>query len=121
MPRALVFAPTIIGGIGLLDLYTEQGCCKIIIIISHIRAKTPLCNTIIIALETYQTVAGITTPALETTNTISYVDAPWITTTRDFLKQIKGKIHIPELATIVKIRQHDIAIMSSCHTFTFTK
>jgi hypothetical protein len=99
MPRALVFAPTTIGGIGLLDLYTEQGCCKIIILISHIRARTPLCQTILIALEIFQTVAGITTPALETTHDIPYIDAPWISTIRSFLQQINGKIYIlvPEL------------------------
>jgi hypothetical protein len=35
MPRAVVFSPTTLGGIGLLELYTEQGCSKIIIIISQ--------------------------------------------------------------------------------------
>jgi hypothetical protein len=36
MPRSVVFAPTTLGGIGQLDLFTEQGCSKIITIISHI-------------------------------------------------------------------------------------
>jgi hypothetical protein len=42
MPRAVVFPPTHLGGIGLLGLYTEQGSSKVTTIISHIRAKSPL-------------------------------------------------------------------------------
>jgi hypothetical protein len=65
MPRAVTFAPTALGGIGLLDLYTKQSDSKVIMILTNIRANTPLLNTIIILIESYQMSAGITYSALE--------------------------------------------------------
>jgi hypothetical protein len=76
MPRPVVFAPTTLGGLGLLDLYTEQGCSKIIIIISHIRSRSPLYLPLIILIESYQTLAGMTTCALEDTTNHVYVHSP---------------------------------------------
>jgi hypothetical protein len=121
MPRALVFAPSSIGGIGLLDLFNEQGNLKVLTTISHIRANTPLRQTIIIAIETFQTLAGLTTSALETTHPIPYVDAPWLETLRSFLHQINGQIIIPSLATIHTIRHYDTAIMNHQKSNNFTK
>jgi hypothetical protein len=122
MPRAVVFASTSIGGIGLLDLYTEQEGAKIINIISHIRAESHLSSTIIIALETYQTVAGIITSALEDTTEYNYItSAPWITSVRSFLHSINGKIYIPQLVTINKIRLNDQPIMNTHAIQPFTK
>jgi hypothetical protein len=68
MLRALVFAPTSIGGIGLLDLFMEQGGGKLLLILTHLRSKSPIETTILILLESYQTCAGITYPALENTS-----------------------------------------------------
>jgi hypothetical protein len=85
MPRAVVFAPTSIGGIGLLDLYMEQGTGKIIQILSQLRSHSPIELTILILLETYQICAGITYPALENnTITHNYINSPWVQTTKLF-------------------------------------
>jgi hypothetical protein len=50
MPRALVFAPTSIGGIGLLDLFMEQEGGKLLLILTHLRSKSPIETTILILL-----------------------------------------------------------------------
>jgi hypothetical protein len=108
MPRAVVFASTNSGGIGLLHIFTEQEGLKITTIISHLRAESHLSSTIIIALETYQTSAGMTTPALEDNTEYNYItSAPWVTSVRSFLRSINGKIYIPQLKTINKIRVQD--------------
>jgi hypothetical protein len=113
MPRAVVFAPTHLGGIGLLGLYTEQGSSKVTTIISHIRAKSPLYTPLIVLFETYQVLAGMTEPALQETKPHVYVHSPWMSCTREFLHYINGKIIIPELEPIHLCRQNDVAIMNN--------
>jgi hypothetical protein len=83
MPRAVVFAPTHIGGIGLLDLYTKQGRSKVTTIILHIRSKSLLYTPVIVLIETFQVVAGMTRPALlEDTIPPIYVHSPpWMSCT----------------------------------------
>jgi hypothetical protein len=85
MPRAVVFAPTSIGWIGRLDLYMEQVGGKIILILTHLRAHSPIEQKILILLETYQTCAQITYPALENNMiTHNYINSPWVQTTKSF-------------------------------------
>jgi hypothetical protein len=121
MPRAVVFATTHIGGIGLLDLFTEQGSSKVTTKISHIRSKSPLYTPLIVLIETYQVLAGMTKPALEDTTPHIYVQSPWMSCTREYLHHIKGQIIIPEIESINIIRQHDSAIMENPATHVFTK
>jgi hypothetical protein len=59
MPRAVVFASKNRGGIGLLDLYSEQGARQIKLLITNLQTKTYLHNTIYILLESYQLAAGM--------------------------------------------------------------
>jgi hypothetical protein len=121
MPRAVVFAPTTLGGIGLLDLFTEQGCSKITIIISHIRSQSPLHIPLIVLFETYQLIAGITTSPLEDTTNHIYINSPWLTSVRNFLNTINAKIIIPEIKPIICIRENDTAIMNNPNMHKFTK
>jgi hypothetical protein len=61
MPRAVVFATKSRGGLGILNLPTEQGTSQVQLIIVHLRARTYLYDTIIILLETFQLLAGLST------------------------------------------------------------
>jgi hypothetical protein len=120
MPHAVVFAPTTLGGIGLLDLYTEQGCSKVIIIISHIRSKSPLYLPLLELFETYQLLAGITTSPLEDTTNHSYVHSPWLSCVRNFLQQINATIIIPDIKPIKCLRENDSAIMNNPNKHQFS-
>jgi hypothetical protein len=100
MPRAIIHASSMYGGVGLLDLFTEQGCSQIQLILAHLRTQKYLHNQIISLLESYQVLAGITTPALENIDPIIYVHSPWTNTVRQFLLQIDATITIPKLQTI---------------------
>jgi hypothetical protein len=101
MPRAVVFAPLSIGGIGLIDLYTAQSESKIITILTNIRAQTPVLKTIIILIESYQISAGITYQSVENNIiTHNYMQSPWMAEAREFLKTIKGYLYIPQIQTI---------------------
>jgi hypothetical protein len=83
MPRHIVFASNRLGGIGLLDLYSEQGLIHIL-------------------LESYQLLSDMLGNPLEKLDTHKYVHAPWLQSLRDFLKTINGKIIIHNLRTLKK-------------------
>jgi hypothetical protein len=71
----------------------EQGGEKIIMILTHLRAHSPIEQKILILLETYQTCAGITYPALENNMiTHNYINSPWVQTTKSFLNSIQGQM-----------------------------
>jgi hypothetical protein len=121
MPRAIIHASSMYGGVGLLDLFTEQGCSQIQLILEHLRTQKYLHNQIISLLESYQVLTGITTPALENIVPITYVHSPWTNTVRQFFLQIDATITIPQLQTIHCIRQNDKAIMDSTTLSLYSK
>jgi len=53
LPRAMVFAPRAMGGIGLCHLQHEMETQQILMLLRHMRAKTPLGSTIEILLCQY--------------------------------------------------------------------
>jgi hypothetical protein len=112
MPRAIIHASSLYGGVGLLDLFTEQGCSQIQLVVAHLRTHKYLHNQIICLLESYQVLAGLTTSQLVNIESIVYVQSPWVNTIRNFLRQINASITIPQLSDIKLIRQHDKAIMN---------
>jgi hypothetical protein len=111
MPRSVVFASKARGGIGLLNLPTEQGVSQIQLLISHLRAKSYLYDTILILLESFQLVSGIPTQPFLHTRTTSYVHSPWIQSIQNFLHHINGTIYIPDLKQITPNRVNDKPIM----------
>jgi hypothetical protein len=121
MPRAVVYASKLRGGLGLLDLYTEQGNSQIKLIITHLRSRSYLSDSIIILLESFQVAAGIIGSPLVNTTFISYVDSPWIQSVQQFLFSINSTIHIPQLKSILPLRQNDRAIMDLPTTHNFSK
>jgi hypothetical protein len=111
MPRAVVFSAKLHGGIGLLDLSTEQSASQINLLISHLRTNTYLTKSIYILLESYQIAAGITGSPLQDTTPCPYVDSPWVTSIRNFLHNTNTSIITESLQSIHLLRQHDRPIM----------
>ena len=70
----VVYGSLTYGGIGLRDLYIEQGIAKINILFCHIRANDNLAKIILINLEWTQLLCGISQPILKKTSLkITYV------------------------------------------------
>jgi hypothetical protein len=113
MPRTIVYASKRYGGLGILDLYSEQGLCQAQLMITHLRSESYLYNTILILLESFQITAGILGSPVANLVPTPYVDAPWIQSLRTFLQQINGQIHIPHLSVLKKLRKYDRAIMET--------
>jgi hypothetical protein len=121
MPRAVVFASKYRGGIGLLDLYSEQGASQIKLLITNLRSNTYLHNTIHILLESYQVATGMIGNPLIDLRKHTYVQSPWIQSLRSFLKEINGAIIIPKLNQQHRLRLHDRAIMDIANTSVYKR
>jgi hypothetical protein len=113
MPRSVVFAPKKYGGIGLLNLPTEQGICQIQLLLSHLRSRSYLHDSIIILLESFQLSAGMQDSPLSITESYTHIHSPWIQSVRGFLRSMNATIYIPKLTQLTKHRVHDKPIMSA--------
>jgi hypothetical protein len=118
MPRSVVFAARTSGGIGLIDLPTEQGTAQVKLIVTHLLSRSYIHDTIMILLESYQVHAGTLQSPFIDTSTRAYVDAPWIQSVQKFLCTINGTIIVPSLKTIVHNRINDRAIMANSNHFS---
>jgi hypothetical protein len=121
MPRVLTFASKRWGGLGLLNLATEQGVSQCNLLISHLRARKYLSNHIIILLESYQITTGMVNNPLEDTTPQTYVSAPWIDSIRTFLRNSNAQIRLPALQTLSLLRENDHPIMRHHDKNLFTK
>jgi hypothetical protein len=121
MPLVLVYASRRWGGLGFLNLATEQGVSQCNILLSHLRSHKYLCNPIIILLESYQISTGMIHNPLEDTTPQVYVSAPWVDSIRNFLRTTKAQIRLPTLQTLKLLRENDHPIMKHHNKEQFTK
>jgi len=111
MPKAVVYAPSTHGGIGMKHLFTGQGLSKVLHLMKHFRAKTTLGTLMNITIKAYQLQAGIPEPILEDTTQLPWMPNRWINNLRAFLYEIGGKIQLEDPWTILKLREHDRHLM----------
>jgi hypothetical protein len=121
MPQAVVYAYKHKGGLDLLYLYTKQGSSQVKPVISHLRSKLYIANSIEILLELYQLLAGMMECPLVNTDYHVYVNAPWIQSIRTFLWSIKGTVYIPDIKILQQLWDNDRTIMDSTKSNYFTK
>jgi hypothetical protein len=110
-PRAIAFAPTHFGGIGLYNLHVEQGLAHMLFFIGHMRAKNDTTKILSILLESYMIAAGTTVSPFLDTKARPYLHAPWIDILREFIYNIEMTITTPTILCPKLIRDHDFAIM----------
>jgi len=79
LPRSMVFAPRAIGGVGLCNLTHEHAAQQLLILIRHLRAKTPLGHTLEMLVHTYQLWTGQRQPILEDTSPCPWIPDKWLT------------------------------------------
>jgi hypothetical protein len=120
MPRAVVFASKIMGGMGIMYLYIEQGVLQTNAIISHLRSESYLANQLRVLLETYQVTSSIFGCLFHGNTKTHYVQSNWVQSVQGYLQHINSSIIIPGKPTILPLRQNDTPIMSA-PTEQFTK
>jgi len=111
MPKAVVYAPTTVGGLGFHQLSTEQGLQKIIHLIKHLWTNTTLGNLMEAAIKVYQIQAGIPISVLEYTAPLPWKPQCWIANLQESLHNIQGQIVLESPWTILALRQNDTHIM----------
>jgi hypothetical protein len=114
MPKEVVYGPEDLGGLGLHDLYVEQGIKQISTLIGHVRQGSDTGRMMLIQLEWCQVQAGTVDDLLQSpTAAIDYIETCWIMSIRDFLRTYKLQIHVPA-ATRPKLQcNHDEFIMDA--------
>jgi len=110
-PRAIAYANTDRGGIGMRHLGEEQGLQKILQLLKHLRTKTGIGQVYSIVLQHYQLMSGLQHPVLEDTRTIPWSTTPWFDTARQYLHRIQGKVILERPWKVHPRRQHDRYIM----------
>lgn len=97
-PRKVTFAPTQVGGLGLLHFAKEQSIAHTLTLVAHRRHASPLTTNCIQLLESYQVYTGILTAPTVFTDPIPYISdniAPLLETVRTFLHQLNARIEVP--------------------------
>ncbi len=113
LPRAVVFGPQPLGGVGFHDYETEQGLAHIKTFVGHVREPRSRPGTLLrSSLNWCQRHAGLSTPILDCTKEkLDYVETCWIMDLRKFLKQSKLAIVTTNAWTPAKLRRNDTCIM----------
>jgi hypothetical protein len=112
LPNGIVYGNQYFGGIGLLQLFAEQGIGQTLLFMRHIRAQTTIGNQIIIALRHYQLATGLTDSVLEDTREIPYVKIPWFDEFRHYLRNTAGTIQLSDHWSPELQRDKDESIMA---------
>jgi hypothetical protein len=88
MPASVLHGPRRLGGLGLPDLYIEQGTEHVLFLLRHVRPRTIIGETIQLLIDWYQLYSGQTNPIMEyvTMSTELYVPGEWINATRQYLR-----------------------------------
>ncbi len=95
MPREVVYGPTDIGGIGMHDLYIEQGIKQITTLVGHVRQDSDTGRMMVNQLQWCQVQAGTSISLLESPRVpIDYIEDCWIMCIRDFLATYNFRIEI---------------------------
>jgi len=118
LPRSLVFAPRTVGGVGLCNLNDEHAAQQTLILIRHLRAKTPLGTTMEVLLRLYQLWAGQREPVLVNTAACPWIPDHWISHLRASMN--RHSIMVTHNAwTIPALRPHDRFLMDDFNNFGF--
>jgi hypothetical protein len=119
MPWAVIHASTWYGRAGILDLYTEQGCGQVSMLISHLWLKQYLHAPLLSLIETYWISSGLLHPTFVDTSPVPYVTSPWVDSVRQFLHQLNSSIIIPNLPNLPLLRQNGKPIMQQPFTHEY--
>jgi len=92
LPRAIIYAPINVGGLGFRHLGHEQGVQHVLQLVKHLQAETLNGQLYRALIDAHQLAAGSAQPILEDTTPIPWCPDGWITMLRTFLHSINTKI-----------------------------
>ena len=111
--RALIFAPSAYAGGGFLPWHLLQGEGQIKLFLKHWRTDSIVSRTLRIAVMWAQWQSGHALPILEDPDTpLPHLECRWLTSLREFLHDIKGKLSVDTPLVSPNERKHDVHIMT---------
>ena len=114
-PKAMVYAPISVGGIGLPHHFSKQGKTQACQALRHVRHSSPLGDMIEVTYEWVMLLAGISTPALEDPAIkLPHLPGRWVESLREFLAAAGGEIVVEGIRCPTKRRTRDIILMDEC-------
>ncbi len=120
-PRAVVFGPRRLLGIGDRHLYHEQGIGATLQFLKHVRSSSQLGTFLQIGLDWTQLHAGVSFSILEnTTQPLPHLEKGWFPAMRDFLGSVKASIHTPTTVLPTLLRAHDSVLINDLLANDFT-
>jgi ribonuclease HI len=114
-PKEVVYGPEEMGGLGLHDLFIEQGIAQVTALVGHLREKKSKTGDMMkIELDWCQLQAGTADHLLENPFTaIDYIESCWIMSIRDFLRMYKVRMEFTEHSHPVALCEGDEFIMDA--------
>ena len=118
MPREVVYGPLQMGGLGLHDLYIEQGIKAVTALVGHLREPaSQTAKMMLIELQWCQVQAGTSINLLAEPHVpIDYIESCWIMHIRSFLATYNLSIDLTQSAPPVLSCEHDAFIMDQLRT-----
>ena len=108
LPRAVVFGPVAMGGLGLHDLYVEQGVQQILALVGYSREASETSWMMTIELEWCQVQAGAGVNLLESPQPgFDYVKPCWIMSIHAFLVQFDLRVEFTHTHRPKPLCDHD--------------
>jgi len=94
LPRAIVYTPIEVGGLGFCHLGHGQGVQHILQLVKHLQTHTLNGQLYWALIDAYQIMAGCAKPVLEHMVPIPWCPDGWLMTTCHFLHSINTTIHL---------------------------
>jgi hypothetical protein len=120
-PRAVIYGPKKMGGVGVLKLSVEGNCNKVESIITHINSKTKLGKEFVVNLNWLQIHSGQSCCVINSRKNFGYIDNNWFFLIKEFLNKIDAYISIPVIWTAKIFRENDKTIMNYIDDTDLTK
>ena len=122
MPKAVRYGPIRKGGIGLRNLFVEQGAQQCTSLIKHARHKSQLGRMFVIMANWYQATVGISYSALiQPEPSLEHESGSWIPSLRKYLKESNCGVYIQGLRLPRVRRKGDVVLMDAALNRGYTK
>jgi len=116
MPRAVVYAPKEIGGLGFRHLSYEQGVPQTLQTIKHLQGNSTNGSLFLLAINTYQLQAGFSCLILKDTQPCPWIPDGWLSSLQQFLHTTNSQIILDKPWTLPSWRHRDRYLMEDIST-----
>jgi hypothetical protein len=120
-PRAVIYGPKKMGGVGILKLSVEGNCNKIESIITHMNGNTKLGGEFLINLNWLQIHGGKSCTIINSLQKFNYIQNNWFFPIKEFLNKTQSTLVIKEIWKPKIHRVNDKIIMDHLPSEIMTK